>query len=84
MGRAFFGRRSGEIISETCPADCKDFPATEAPSNTTSPVVEALASSASGKKATKKGEKAPAKKVDCTPPYTTDENHVRRMKPECK
>ncbi|MET0595340.1 MAG: serine/threonine-protein kinase, partial [Polyangiaceae bacterium] len=59
-------------------------PAADGPGTTTAPVVEALASSASGKKATKKGEKAPAKKVDCTPPYTVDENHVRRMKPECK
>jgi hypothetical protein len=61
-------------------------PAAEGPGNTTSPVVEALASSASGtKKGSKKNEKAAGnKKVDCNPPYTTDENHVRRMKPECK
>jgi serine/threonine-protein kinase len=59
-------------------------PAAEGPSPTTSPVVEALASSAAAKKAAKKGEKSTGKKVDCSPPYTTDENHVRRMKPECK
>jgi serine/threonine-protein kinase len=59
-------------------------PAAEGPSTTTSPVVEALASSAAAKKSAKKGEKSTSKKVDCNPPYTTDENHVRRMKPECK
>jgi serine/threonine-protein kinase len=60
-------------------------PAGEAPSTTTSPVVEALASSAgSSKKGTKRLGGSTNKKVDCNPPYVVDENRVRRMKPECK
>jgi serine/threonine-protein kinase len=69
--------------------------AAEAPSNTTSPVVEALASSAVSRKGSKKGGAASKKgdkgekadkgeKVDCNPPYVVDESHVRRMKPGCQ
>jgi hypothetical protein len=60
-------------------------PAVETPSTTTSPVVEALASSAttSSRKGNKKGAAAANKKVDCTPPYVVDENHIRRIKPQC-
>jgi serine/threonine-protein kinase len=61
-------------------------PTVEAPSATTLPVVEALAASAppsSSKKGSKRGTGASNKKVDCTPPYVVDENHVRRMKPQC-
>jgi len=60
-------------------------PAGDAPSTTTSPVVEALASSAgSSKKGTKRPGTSTSKKVDCTPPYFVDENRVKHMKPECK
>jgi serine/threonine protein kinase len=60
-------------------------PAVEIPSTTTSPVVEALASSAttSSRKGAKKGAASANKKVDCTPPYVVDENHIRRIKPQC-
>jgi hypothetical protein len=60
-------------------------PAAEGPSATASPVVEALASSApsSSKKAKKAGSGQPNKKAECTPPYTVDENHIRRIKPQC-
>jgi hypothetical protein len=60
-------------------------PASDAPGTTTSPVVEALASSAgSSKKGTKRPGGSTNKKVDCTPPYFVDENRVKHMKPECK
>jgi hypothetical protein len=60
-------------------------PASEGPATMTAPVVEALASSApsTSKKGAKRGAGASNKKVDCTPPYVVDENHVRRMKPQC-
>jgi serine/threonine-protein kinase len=60
-------------------------PASEAPSATTSPVVEALASSApsTSKKGKKGGAEKANKKADCTPPYVVDENHIRRIKPQC-
>jgi serine/threonine-protein kinase len=60
-------------------------PVGEGSSPTTSPVVEALASSAgSSKKGAKRAPGSTNKKVDCNPPYVVDENRVRRMKPECK
>jgi serine/threonine protein kinase len=61
-------------------------PAIEAPSPTTSPVVEALVASSaptSPRKGAKKGATSANKKADCTPPYVVDENHIRRIKPQC-
>jgi serine/threonine-protein kinase len=60
-------------------------PAAEGQGATAAPVVEALASSASSssKKAKKAGSGQSNKKADCTPPYTVDENHIRRIKPQC-
>jgi eukaryotic-like serine/threonine-protein kinase len=60
-------------------------PATDTPAATTAQVVEAPASSApsSSKKSSKRGAASSTKKPDCTPPYTVDENHIRRLKPQC-
>ncbi|HMI88189.1 MAG TPA: serine/threonine-protein kinase [Polyangiaceae bacterium] len=60
-------------------------PVSDIPSATTTPVVEAPASSApsASKKGAKRGAGASSKKPDCNPPYVVDENHVRRMKPQC-
>ena len=60
-------------------------PAVEMQSATPSQVVETLAASAPtpSRKGMKKGSAASNKKVDCTPPYVVDENHIRRIKPQC-
>jgi serine/threonine-protein kinase len=70
-------------------------PTAEAPSAPTQAVqsVETLPAStpsssgnSTSKKTTKRGpekEKPSNKKGDCNPPYTVDENHIRRIKPQC-
>jgi hypothetical protein len=59
-------------------------PAVEVSATVTSPVVEAVASSApTAPRKAKKGAVSSTKKVDCTPPYVVDENHIRRIKPQC-
>jgi serine/threonine-protein kinase len=60
-------------------------PAADVPSSATAPVVEALAVSAptGSKKGAKRGAAPSNKKADCTPPYVVDENHIRRLKPQC-